>query len=262
MADGSDIADSVLYLWWLLSRYTPYYVCFKIFTESSSAATFGTGTNGAYVEDIAKITKLQNSTSAAPSGKMVINTEWGAFNNTVGSRESFKLHYILIAIQRTLLPSTVYDNKLDRESVNPRSQAFEKLTSGMYLGEITRNIITFLIDQNPPTLFKGSSTESFNFAYHFDAQSMAIIEGAKSLQDVREVLIRDLGLESDVLSDQDAEIVRWVCEQVGTRAAKLCGCAVAALLIQGGYARPGVSSSNKEKLLVAADGKYVCPGTC
>jgi hexokinase len=48
-----------------------------------TGAIFGTGTNGAYVEEVAKITKLGNSPAAALGGQMIVNTEWGAFNNTV-----------------------------------------------------------------------------------------------------------------------------------------------------------------------------------
>lgn len=33
--------------------------------------------------------------------------------------------------QRTVLPVSIFDNKLDRESINPRKQAFEKMVSGM-----------------------------------------------------------------------------------------------------------------------------------
>lgn len=44
---------------------------------------FGTGTNGAYVEDIHKLTKLANAASTKNVEKMVVNTEWGAFNNSV-----------------------------------------------------------------------------------------------------------------------------------------------------------------------------------
>ena len=45
-------------------------------------AIFGTGTNGAYVEDTTAITKLKKG--AKGSAKMIINTEWGAFDNAVG----------------------------------------------------------------------------------------------------------------------------------------------------------------------------------
>lgn len=46
-------------------------------------AIFGTGTNGAYVEDVAKITKLSQNPTVAAGGEMIVNTEWGAFNNSV-----------------------------------------------------------------------------------------------------------------------------------------------------------------------------------
>lgn len=47
--------------------------------------SFGTGTNGAFVDDVAKITKLGNSISTVGGSKMVINTEWGAFDNQVNT---------------------------------------------------------------------------------------------------------------------------------------------------------------------------------
>jgi hexokinase len=47
-------------------------------------AIFGTGTNGAYVEDRAALTKLTGNTAKPDDGqKMIINCEWGAFDNAV-----------------------------------------------------------------------------------------------------------------------------------------------------------------------------------
>ncbi|KAG2348648.1 actin-like ATPase domain-containing protein [Suillus weaverae] len=84
------------------------------------SAIFGTGINGAYVEEVSKITKLCQNPTVAAGGEMFVNTEWGSFNNS-----------------QAALPTTPYDNKLDCKSINPRFQAFEKFISGMYLGEIT-----------------------------------------------------------------------------------------------------------------------------
>lgn len=50
---------------------------------SLAGAIFGTGTNGAYLEDVHKIRKLANSPSIQGIEKMVVNTEWGGFNNSV-----------------------------------------------------------------------------------------------------------------------------------------------------------------------------------
>lgn len=193
------------------------------------------------MEEISKIKKLANSPALAGMDKMVVNTEWGAFNNT-----------------RTVLPTTPYDNKLDRESINPRFQAYEKFISGMYLGEITRNLILSLIDSAPPILFHGLSTPALNAHYGFDTEYMSNIEAAKSLDDVKKVLIENLGFSADAVSDRDAEIVRWACHLVGYRAAKLSGCAVATVLIQTGHAQlGGGSSSETTRYAVGVDGSLI-----
>jgi hexokinase len=48
-------------------------------------AIFGTGTNGAYVEEVANIKKLAKThpEETKMGGYMIVNTEWGAFNNSV-----------------------------------------------------------------------------------------------------------------------------------------------------------------------------------
>ncbi|KAH7888071.1 hexokinase [Phlebopus sp. FC_14] len=205
-------------------------------------AIFGTGTNGAYVEDIANITKLGNNPAVAEGGFMIVNTEWGAFNNT-----------------RTALPSTPYDNKLDRESINPRFQAFEKFISGMYLGEITRNVILSLIDACPPVLFQGRSTTVLNKQWGLDTAVLSEIEEAwegigrfapaegspqaseqEKLACIRNVIVQRLGFSTEGsasdISSADADIVRQICTSVVTRAARLSACAIAAILVQTGRA--------------------------
>ena len=46
-------------------------------------AIFGTGTNGAYVEKVENITKLGDAPVRKNGGHMVVNCEWGGFNNSV-----------------------------------------------------------------------------------------------------------------------------------------------------------------------------------
>jgi hexokinase len=125
----------------------------------------------------------------------------------------------------------------------------------MFLGEITRNIITHLIDQFPPILFGGNSTQILNKLGGLTTENMANIENAKSLVDVKRLLEDELEFESGVVSDQDAEIVRWAYKLVGNRAAKLSGCAIAAVLIHSGEAQ--LASDGKRRLQVVADGTYV-----
>jgi hexokinase len=93
---------------------------------------------------------------------MVNNTEWGAFDNA-----------------REVLPTTPFDSKLDRESVNPRFQAYEKFISGMYPGEFTRNVLLALDDAAPkPILFHGKLTERLNRHYVLVTKILSLIESA------------------------------------------------------------------------------------
>ena len=57
-------------------------------------AIFGTGTNGAYLEDLSKLTKLKDEALRSSGGKMIVNTEWGAFNNSV--RPSFRSWFFTV----------------------------------------------------------------------------------------------------------------------------------------------------------------------
>lgn len=128
--------------------------------------------------------------------------------------------------------------------------------SGIYLGEIARNVITSLIDHSPPLLFNGYSSFAFDAHYGFDAQYMAQIDACTSLEEVKQALLNVPGFEIETVTDNDASIVKWVCGQVGTRGAKLAGCSIAASLIHQGYARLGGGlSAGKDKLVVAAEGK-------
>ncbi|EKM80237.1 hypothetical protein AGABI1DRAFT_57808 [Agaricus bisporus var. burnettii JB137-S8] len=237
-------------------------------------AIFGTGTNGAYVEDVAKIKKIAGSAAASKGGYMVVNTEWGGFNNS-----------------RSHLPSTPTDNSLDRLSINPQYQAFEKFISGMYLGEIARGIITALIDSSPkPLLFSGQSTPVINKHYGIDTSFISAVESAwlggdtrsdtidlpfteldnnahsagvkARLTAVRGTIVKDLGLKEDQVSLKDAAIIRWLCGLVARRAAHLSGVAVAAVLIQTGRAVPPGENHQElkdaaEKILVGVDGSLI-----
>lgn len=86
----------------------------------------GTGTNAAYVEKTANIPKWMGHHT---TGEMIINMEWGGFDSS----------------DRKVLPLTSFDRALDRESAHPAEQIYEKMISGMYLGEITRLVLTQLV---------------------------------------------------------------------------------------------------------------------
>lgn len=97
----------------------------------------GTGTNACYREDIGNIIKWKGPRT--PTGRMIINTEWGNFNK---------------------LKLTPYDKRLDRESDRPGEQILEKMVSGMYLGKLTQLILKDLMGKSAPKILKTEEMSS------------------------------------------------------------------------------------------------------
>lgn len=166
----------------------------------------GTGTNAAYVEKSANIKKLASNSDDF----LVINTEWGGYNNPA------------------ILPVSKYDKMLDKASENPKNQIFEKMVSGMYLGELSRYIILDLISSGD--LFKGEKSELLETPYAFLTAYMSRIERDHSLDltDTKYVLENVMHISSTSFNDR--RIVKHICEKVGTRAARLSACGITALV--------------------------------
>ena len=76
----------------------------------------GTGTNCCYIEKVANIKKLKESANVSNQDSMVINMEWGSYISE-------------------LLPMTADDYASDANGTNPGKCFFEKLISGMFMGE-------------------------------------------------------------------------------------------------------------------------------
>ncbi|KAG0347401.1 glucokinase [Podila humilis] len=172
-------------------------------------AIFGTGTNGAYVE------KTSNILSVSSSAKeMIINIEWGNFDK-----------------DKECLPLTIHDNKLDRESINPGIHVFEKMISGMYLGEVVRNVLLNLVDQR--VLFGGVSSEVLNKHWGLETKCMSAIEEdmTPTLEATARIAEQEWKIPSTTVADR--EMIKTVCQLVGHRAARLSAMATAAVVHQG-----------------------------
>ncbi|KAI7860604.1 hexokinase-domain-containing protein [Circinella umbellata] len=170
------------------------------------------GTNCAYYEPVSHVTKLQDpSFQHNDRQSMIINTEWCNFGSS-----------------RRTLPCTWFDRKLDRESINPQYHVFEKMTTGIALGELVRNILIYLVDRD--VLFGGESSETLNRQHGFDTSYMYVCEAddSEDLEDTRIVIEDMLHLSKSSLGDR--EIVRRVCQFVGMRASTLVGAAIAAIV--------------------------------
>ncbi|OZJ03910.1 hypothetical protein BZG36_03274 [Bifiguratus adelaidae] len=141
----------------------------------------------------------------------IVNTEWGGFDNS-----------------RTQLPFTWYDRQLDRLSQKLHFYQFEKMTAGAYLGELVRLVITHLIDLG--VLFSGESSPALNASYAFDTTYLYVCEADESpeLDDTTFILEKMMGLSDTTLGDR--QVVKKVCEIIGTRAAKLVAALTAGAL--------------------------------
>ncbi|KAI9492949.1 hexokinase-domain-containing protein [Zychaea mexicana] len=184
------------------------------FPDTVMGVILGTGTNASYYEKTANIKKwspAENDVSAG-SDEMVVNMEWGAFD-----------------CEREVLPLTMYDNKVNRQSRNIHQQLFEKMISGMYLGEIARNAMLQLIDQY--LLFNGESSPALNTQWGFETAYLTAIENDKTadLSETKQILEETVGVASSTTL-ADRQMVKKIGEFVGRRAARLAASGIGGVM--------------------------------
>ncbi|XP_076741192.1 LOW QUALITY PROTEIN: hexokinase-1 [Maylandia zebra] len=120
---------------------------------------------------------------------------------------------------------TTYDQAVDENSLNEGKQRYEKMCSGMYLGEIVRQILIDLTKRG--FLFRGQISETLKTRGIFETKFLSQIESDRlALLQVRAIL-QQLGLDSTC---DDSIIVKEVCGTVSRRAAQLCGAGMAAVV--------------------------------
>ncbi|OAQ57812.1 glucokinase [Purpureocillium lilacinum] len=183
-------------------------------------AVFGTGTNAAYVERLENVRKMHTHNAfrnPRPGDLMVMNTEWGAW----------------IDDDNTIVPMTPYDTQLDLASANPTRQILEKLTSGMYLGELARlaalelyraQLFDMVLQDASPLYVDEGVDSSF--------LSVIAEDGDGSLKESRRHISQVLGAQG--VSVNDALALRLISTAVVRRAARLAGAATAAIILQSG----------------------------
>ena len=217
-------------------------------TGTLLGAIFGTGTNGAYVEKLDKVTKLTKDKNAGEydksTGEMIVNTEWGSFDNSL----------------RTL-PNTPYDVELDKKSVNPGIQMFEKRVSGMFLGELLRLALLKLIKDPAVPLFADDNSASNDVhsttqihdgssiwkQWGIDTSFLSVCAGDTSpgYRMLRQTL--DKEYEISAVSAEDAEAVREIAVAIGRRAARLSAVAIGAIVINTGRLSKSAGTATTEQ---------------
>lgn len=150
------------------------------------------------------------------------------------------------------------------------------MVSGMYMGEVVRNVLLSLIERG--LLFSGHSSEALNTHYGFDTALMSSIEEhpsssytshshsglahgshkewAKSIIETRKVLTSSLGIKDEHISDADCLVVRRASELVGTRGARLSAVAIAAVIKQVGWDKE-IHAGSRGSFDVGVDGSLV-----
>ena len=163
----------------------------------------------------------------APCEEMVINTEWGNLDTA---------NFMNLA-----------DATVDAGSANPGLQRFEKMISGLYIGELIR------VSVLQPEVLQG-------FSDGFAASLASKFGGRLSLPTALSAKIEEdsspgLGATAKALSEaglgasteRDRVLLREACVCVSTRAARLSAVGIVALLEQMGPQQAGKST-------VAVDG--------
>lgn len=165
----------------------------------------GTGTNACYMEEIQNIEQVEGN-----KGRMCINMEWGAFGEN-GELDDFCTHF---------------DHIVDETSATPGKQRYEKMISGMYLGEIVRNVLIEFTTKG--LLFRGKLSERLKSRGIFETKFLSQIESDRlAMRQVRSIL-QHLGLTGSTCDD--SVLVKEVCSVVARRAAQLCGAGLAAVV--------------------------------
>ncbi|KAG5566320.1 hypothetical protein RHGRI_002053 [Rhododendron griersonianum] len=232
--------------------------------DTVAAVIIGTGTNACYLERADAIIKCQGLLTT--SGCMVVNMEWGNF---------WSSH----------LPRTSYDVDLDANSPNPNDQGFEKMVSGMYLGEIVRRVILRMSEESDsfgPISSKLSAPFSLRFLSPFHRGSacaralgmntdgnhyvmVVIVEELRELTplmagiheddspDLREVArILNDDLEIPDVPLKVRKLIVKVCDVVTRRAARLAAAGIVGILKKIGRDGSGGVTSGRTKGLSKA----------
>ncbi|KAG2603257.1 hexokinase-3-like [Panicum virgatum] len=189
--------------------------------DTVAAVIIGAGTNACYIERTDAIIKCQGLLTN--SGGMVVNMEWGNF---------WSSH----------LPRTPYDISLDDETQNRNDQGFEKMISGIYLGEIARLVLHRMALESD--VF-GDAADNLSIPFTLSTPLLAAIreDDSPDLSEVKRILQEHLKIPDTPLKTR--RLVVKVCDIITRRAARLAAAGIVGILKKLGRDRSGVASSGR-----------------
>lgn len=180
----------------------------------------GTGSNACYMERLENVELCSHLANKPLPGQaaddeprqMIVNTEWGAFG------DNGVLDFI----------RTKWDHELDEFSINRGNQIYEKMISGMYMGEIVRRILVDLTRRG--YLFGGKCSNKMIVPYKFGTNYVSLVESDRNGATIQTKWVLNEVFGINEVSDEDVRNVQLICQRVSTRAAYLVSTAVATLL--------------------------------
>lgn len=205
------------------------------------------------MEHLDAISKHLEGNLDPSSGRMFSSTERGSFDNKL-----------------SVLPVTQYDAELDRSSVNPGNQMFEKRVSGMFLGELLRLAAVELYQDGSLQLFRNPLTEDLQQApsdgyelmrsWSVDSSILSVAQSdtTDTLLLLRRKISETFELPEERITVEDAQAVKTIAVAIGKRAARLAGMAVGSVILQGQLLGGEDGALKGAKMVdVAVDGSVV-----
>ncbi|XP_037945281.1 hexokinase type 2 [Teleopsis dalmanni] len=191
----------------------------------------GTGCNACYVENVDCVDLLEPELKRTKK-KVIINVEWGAFG------DSGLLEFV----------RTDYDRIVDKMSPNIGQQLYEKMISGMYLGELVRLALHKATKENLMFLRSANKNKILEVLNKevgcFKTEMLSRIE-ADTFPDFTNTknILKEL-FGSEKVNIEDCQKLRFMCECVAQRAANLVAVGLAGL----------VNRINEPNVVIGVDG--------
>jgi hexokinase len=181
---------------------------------------FGTGTNGAYSEKIKSIPKFNAAAHPEITDKiMVINTEWGSFDNDLVST-----------------PDNRFDKQVNQNTPNKGFHMFEKRISGMFLGELLRLVLVelqaegYLFTETDELTSDKVRKDALNKPWSIDTSvcSKVDADSTSDLTEVEAIVQSFFGYKTNL---EQRQAIQTVAKAIGRRSAYLSAIPIAGIVI-------------------------------
>jgi hexokinase len=182
--------------------------------ESFIGFILGTGTNCAYVEENARITKMAG---LDPARKQIVNVESGAFGRA---------------------PRGTIDLEFDAATVDPGMYTFEKMISGGYLGGLYRAVLAKAACEK---LFSPGAADLVRRLPPMETRDLGIFLSGPA--------VRTGPIALALPTDEDFDLAYNLAERLVERAAKLTAVNLASIAVKSGAGR-----DPRRPICVTADG--------